>query len=39
MNEKELRKEIQTIKSEISILKSLVHPNIVKYYNSDISED
>jgi len=31
--------EVRSIKHEIELLKTLHHPNIVRYYNSDISSD
>ena len=34
-----LRKEVRAIRHEIQLLKTLQHPNIVKYYYSEISED
>lgn len=39
MNEEQLKKEIRAIKHEISMLKVLNHPNIVKYYYTDISKE
>lgn len=32
-------KEIKAIKHEIKMLKTLDHPNIVKYYQTDLSKD
>jgi serine/threonine protein kinase len=34
-----LKKEIKSIKHEIKMLKALHHPNIVRYYYTDISDD
>ena len=39
MQPEELKKEILSIKNEIKMLKGLHHPNIVKYYYTDMSED
>jgi mitogen-activated protein kinase kinase kinase len=32
-------KQVETLKGEIRVLRKLNHPNIVKYYSFDISED
>jgi serine/threonine protein kinase len=34
-----MQKELTAIKHEISMLRALNHPNIVKYYGTEISED
>ncbi|CDW84848.1 mitogen-activated protein kinase kinase kinase 3-like [Stylonychia lemnae] len=34
-----IKKELRTIKHEIQLLQSLYHPNIVKYYSTEISQD
>jgi mitogen-activated protein kinase kinase kinase len=34
-----LKKKIKSIMHEIKMLRELHHPNIVKYYYTDISED
>jgi serine/threonine protein kinase len=39
MNEDQIKKEIKSIKHEISMLKALNHQNIVRYYYTDLSED
>lgn len=35
----EVKKEISSLKKEISLLKKLNHPNIVKYYDFEVSDD
>lgn len=35
----EVKKDIISLKKEISLLKKLNHPNIVKYYDFDVCED
>lgn len=39
MNEKDINREIKAIKQEIKMLRELSHPNIVKYFGSELSED
>lgn len=39
MKPEQLLKEIKAIKHEIKTLKTLDHPNIVKYYQTDLSKD
>jgi len=38
-NKEEAIRQISNLKAEIGVLKKLNHPNIVKYYSFDISED
>jgi serine/threonine protein kinase len=38
-NKEEAKRHINNLKSEISVLKKLNHPNIIKYYSFDISPD
>lgn len=35
----DIQKEAKAIKHEIEMLRGLSHPNIVKYFGSEISED
>jgi len=39
ITKEEAVKQIETLKGEIRVLRKLNHPNIVKYYSFDISED
>jgi serine/threonine protein kinase len=39
MKPEELQSEVKSIKQEIQMLRELSHPNIVKYYGSELSED
>ena len=38
-NKEEAVKQVKNLKREIGVLRKLNHPNIVKYYSFDISED
>lgn len=38
-NVEKIQKQLMAVKSEIRILKKLSHPNIVKYYQADLSQD
>jgi serine/threonine protein kinase len=39
MKPDELQCEVNSIKQEIAMLRELSHPNIVKYFGSELSED
>lgn len=38
-NREEAFNQINNLKSEISVLKKINHPNVIKYYSFDVSAD
>lgn len=39
LNKDEFQRETRAIKHEIAMLKELNHPNIVRYFHTDVSDD